>query len=62
MYINSNRVPGYTSGGVYVLVFFTEDVPLVDLSTLYLLACQVRVNVGDSDFLFLFCFLTSFGG
>ena len=46
------------------LVFFTEDVPLVDLSTLYLLACQVRVNVGDSDFLFLFlfCFLTSFGG
>ena len=29
------------------LVFTHEDVPLVELCTLYLLTCQVRVTTGD---------------
>ena len=31
-------------------IIYGLDVPLVELCTLYLLACQVRVTVGDSTF------------
>ena len=38
MYIRKNFVQKYKK---------TEDVPLVELCTLYLCSCQVRVMVGD---------------
>ena len=38
----------------------TEDVPLVDLCTFYLHACQVRITVGDSGLCCSIC-VTSFG-
>ena len=38
----------------------TEDVPLVDLCTLYLHTCQVRITVGDSGLCCSVC-VTSLG-
>ena len=44
----------YATGGHYF-----KDVPLVSLVTLYLLACHVRVTIGDSGLCCCVC-VTSF--